>query len=392
MHSHQVIRSRIPRGEPGTWVTLEKMEQITQEAAGDPRIRHLAFRILDNAGIESGDKPGEVQALYNWVRDELSYRKDPFRLELLTHPVATLDYGGGDCDDRSLLLSSLLRTVGYPTRYLTSSNLPGRRPPFRHVFLEAQIPRIGWIPLDPTKKLQAGSVYPGTTRVSRPLRTGGFKEMAELIPYSQSFRVPRRVIEDGTSFSLGIMAEEGQFVILPEYGGYGDDELSGFFKSLFKKVAKPFKFVKKKILSPVSKLVGKVSSIPVVGKFLPAATALIPGLGPMAALAAKTAGIRSMASKLIPTGARSAITESARAAFLEPAAAPAAPAATATRIPAVTARPAVFPVAPSARPFRASAVTAGILPASQFIPGVSNKMLVAGAILLLLLPRVLGKR
>jgi hypothetical protein len=410
MNSIKVTRRQIPGGEKGTWLTLEEMEGITREASVDPRIRQLAFRILQAADVESHDKLGEVTALYEWVRDSLDFRKDPRGFELLTHPVVTLQMGAGDCDDRTVMLGALLRSVGFPTRFNVSSNLPGLRPSFRHVFLQTQIPGGRWITLDPTTYLRAGEVYPGTTRVARPASGGRFVEMAQglgLIPCGR-VRIPLRMIEDGTALEMGLSLEgDDTITVYPGFGSYAsDEELAGFFKSLFKKVKSVVTAPVKAVAKVVSTAGSVVSKIPIVGKVasaaLPFAASIIPGVGPVAALAMKGAGAVSAVQKLIPSGAQPLITEAARRAFMTasaPATTAPVPVTTPTfapAAPAATAAPTVAPAAPTVVPARAVAVAPVAAPsvmapaaAATLIPGVSNKTLLLGLVAVLLLPRLL---
>ncbi|HEX75947.1 MAG TPA: transglutaminase domain-containing protein [Dehalococcoidia bacterium] len=79
-------------------------------------VRDLTIRIVEDA---ASDKE-EITHIFNYVRDNIKYIKDPRYTQLdfdyIQSPSQTLDRGAGDCDDHSVLLASLLESVGYSTR------------------------------------------------------------------------------------------------------------------------------------------------------------------------------------------------------------------------------------------------------------------------------------
>ncbi len=53
--------------------------------------------------------------LHRFVRDNIRYIKDIRDVETVAYPDITLQQGQGDCDDKSVLLASLLESIGHPT-------------------------------------------------------------------------------------------------------------------------------------------------------------------------------------------------------------------------------------------------------------------------------------
>src|SRR5277367_438602 len=138
-------------GHEGTVATLHHMARFVVRAAGDPGIRRQAeFIIRDCPGH---DFQSEVCALFEWVRDKITYRKDPTGIERVSGPEGTLRYRVGDCDDKVVLLSSLLAVMGHEPRFAVIS-YGGRN--WNHVYVEARV-NGKWLALDPTEpRFEAG--------------------------------------------------------------------------------------------------------------------------------------------------------------------------------------------------------------------------------------------
>ncbi|KAF5422269.1 MAG: Transglutaminase-like enzyme, putative cysteine protease [Candidatus Methanocomedens sp.] len=63
----------------------------------------------------SGDKECQINELYRFVIDDFSYYSDPRKEEFIQTPYETLDIHGGDCEDLTILLMSLLENLGVQT-------------------------------------------------------------------------------------------------------------------------------------------------------------------------------------------------------------------------------------------------------------------------------------
>ena len=82
-----------------------------QPASND--LRALAF--TKTQPCRAGDKTCAAVRLYHFVQKDLGYLSDPVAREHIQPPETTLKIGAGDCEDLSILLSSLLENVGIPT-------------------------------------------------------------------------------------------------------------------------------------------------------------------------------------------------------------------------------------------------------------------------------------
>lgn len=113
-------------------------------------IRQLALQLTGD--LPQKDWRGEIERLHRFVRDKIRYVKDIRGVETVQMPVRTLEFGQGDCDDKSTLLASLLESLGHKTRFVAIAFAPDK---FSHVFVEAKLGR-GWIALETTEPKPAG--------------------------------------------------------------------------------------------------------------------------------------------------------------------------------------------------------------------------------------------
>lgn len=133
-------------GLPGIERTLQVMRAIVRSSAADPAIRQAAASIVGKcAGHQFRC---EVFALYEFVRDRITYRRDPAGYEWVQDSRRTLALGFGDCDDKSVLLGSLLAALGHRPRFAVLGYKPGE---YSHVYVEV-FDNSKWVPLDPTNE------------------------------------------------------------------------------------------------------------------------------------------------------------------------------------------------------------------------------------------------
>lgn len=120
---------------------------------------------LRNSGVRPHDHRGEAVALFRFVRDRIRFVNDPVGIETLRGPRATLELGGGDCDDKATLLASLLGAVGIPSSFRVVAADRATPHAFSHVYVVAHVAGKD-LPLDPT--------YPRTPpgwQLPHPFRT-----------------------------------------------------------------------------------------------------------------------------------------------------------------------------------------------------------------------------
>lgn len=138
----------IPKGQRGTLETLRRMAWFCRRDAASQEVRDVALAVIGH--LPGHDFENEVRALFFFVRDQITYRRDPVTVERVQDALRTLEYGCGDCDDKTVLLVSLLAVCGHPARFVVSGPKVGQ---WRHVYCEVQTKRNGqsvWLPLDVT--------------------------------------------------------------------------------------------------------------------------------------------------------------------------------------------------------------------------------------------------
>ncbi len=106
----------IPDGCAGKRATLKWMARLVQQYKKDPGIRDLALRLTQ--GLPSYDYVNEVASLHGFVRDEIRFVEDISSVETVQHPPYTIARAAGDCDDKTVLLCSLLESIGYKSQFI----------------------------------------------------------------------------------------------------------------------------------------------------------------------------------------------------------------------------------------------------------------------------------
>jgi transglutaminase-like putative cysteine protease len=92
------------------------------------------------------------------VRDRITYRRDPVGVEMVCDARRTLERGAGDCDDKVVLLCSLLAVCGHASRFVCGGFQPDD---LAHVWCEVEVTDGEWLALDPTNERAApGWAFP----------------------------------------------------------------------------------------------------------------------------------------------------------------------------------------------------------------------------------------
>lgn len=151
----------LPDGEAGVRATLQVMKAIKNAYKKLPSTRNLALSIVQGLPQKSFLK--QIQLLHEFVRDRITYIKDIHGVETVQTPDVTMHLRAGDCDDKSVLLASLLESIGHPTQFIAIGTNPER---FSHVFVETKF-GSQWVSLDPTEPYAAGWRPPGIVKVMR---------------------------------------------------------------------------------------------------------------------------------------------------------------------------------------------------------------------------------
>lgn len=108
-------------GVEGIVDTLEIMSRLVTQACVHPLIRKQAMQAIQHCGVN--DKTCQQAALMMWVQRVLKFVRDPHGIEALHDPVmiaTAIDQQKqpyGDCDDFSMYLAALMRSVGLKANF-----------------------------------------------------------------------------------------------------------------------------------------------------------------------------------------------------------------------------------------------------------------------------------
>ena len=166
---YPIKKLNIGTGEDAANKTLELMSEIINKSFQNWRIRELAVNITKD--LPARDEYNEVMSIYEWVRNNTRFVRDPRGTELLHSPLVALDKiamgdkFSGDCDDLSILLASLIKSIGYPIALRIASYKEDKC--FSHVYVLVKV-KGQWISLDPIlpQEYNAHFELPNITRLA----------------------------------------------------------------------------------------------------------------------------------------------------------------------------------------------------------------------------------
>ncbi|MCI0695249.1 transglutaminase-like domain-containing protein [candidate division KSB1 bacterium] len=149
----------VRKGYAGTLKTVEHIAKLIKEGAKDFCVRQKAIDVLFEYGIRPKDYRGEIRTLFEWVKNNIRYTRDIHRVELLHTPRRMLELRAGDCDDMTILLAAMIKSIGHPVRLVLVGFNPQKKKLFTHIYLEAFC-KGWWIPLDATVNRPMGWAPP----------------------------------------------------------------------------------------------------------------------------------------------------------------------------------------------------------------------------------------
>jgi hypothetical protein len=136
-----------PSGVAGTSFTIDKMFGLVARGKVNPDIIGLA-RVIVN-GTSRKDYYSEARSIFEWVKKNIRYTRDPRNVELLQAPDVTIRLGHADCDDQAILINALAEAVGMQTGFETvraNADVPDE---FSHVYSILRTDK-GWRAADAT--------------------------------------------------------------------------------------------------------------------------------------------------------------------------------------------------------------------------------------------------
>jgi transglutaminase-like putative cysteine protease len=142
------------RGAPQT---VQSIISASLAAQDHMQVRELAERICRE--LRSKDYLSEALAIYHYVVANTRYTRDPTTIELVKAPYRIIDELLGDerpmidCDDMTVLIVTLLLSLGHRVRVVTAAfanQFYKKERQYSHVFAQVWEPHSNtWITLDP---------------------------------------------------------------------------------------------------------------------------------------------------------------------------------------------------------------------------------------------------
>lgn len=136
-------------GDAGTRQTVSLMYKLIDDAVKNPAVNRFAIDTIRAA--PQYDHTAEAFAIYETVLANFRFVNDPVgpdgAKETLRPVVDILAIGAGDCDDFTMLISSLLGTIGIESHIVTVAADPADPESFSHVYPEALLDGQ-WVALD----------------------------------------------------------------------------------------------------------------------------------------------------------------------------------------------------------------------------------------------------
>lgn len=139
---------------------LDFLAGLIEKGSEDSDIYSHTRLILNHRGIESYDKAGEIRAIGEWVRDNITYRNHITGRDCFQSAKRTMALGSGDCDQVTVLTNSMLASIGIPVAMrIVSMDI---NKPYHHIYALAGLRKSDalsggpndnkWIPIDTTNK------------------------------------------------------------------------------------------------------------------------------------------------------------------------------------------------------------------------------------------------
>src|SRR6266446_3743263 len=140
-------RWKIGHGDSAINKTLLHMQRLVlgPEGVGHPLVRLAAV----SSARGSVKNVNEIEGVLDWVKKNIEFRGE--NAETLQSPVVTLQLKAGDCDDHSMLMAAMLKSLGYQVEFKTVATQRMAPHQFSHVYVIVRDKRTGrWVPLDST--------------------------------------------------------------------------------------------------------------------------------------------------------------------------------------------------------------------------------------------------
>lgn len=143
-------------------VRLRILQDMIAKSVEDPRMRKLALSITRKCPARDGKC--EARAIYDWIRENIRYTGDiaPHKLgadgpyeavDFFQSAARTVEFGGGDCDDHTILGATLAIHNGIQAKLRVTSRTKKRAEDYTHIYPALGLPKMrpkSWVAIDTT--------------------------------------------------------------------------------------------------------------------------------------------------------------------------------------------------------------------------------------------------
>jgi transglutaminase-like putative cysteine protease len=158
---------------------LASIQDLIYKSIQDPEMRKLALQITSHCPERDGEC--EAKAIYDYVKENVRYTGDVGAIrqpdgsiegiDLYQSARRTLEFGGGDCDDQSILVATLLANNGITPRLRVMKESSNED--YSHIF-----PLAGLSKNNPTRWVALDTTLPGSNN------------FGEEVPYAEALDFP----------------------------------------------------------------------------------------------------------------------------------------------------------------------------------------------------------
>lgn len=118
------------------------LHRLVHEGVRDAqgRMRHLAVRLVaDCPGVVDRGSGCEIAKIFWFVKANVRYTHDMHGIDTYQSALRTLQFRGGDCDDHSVLLCTLLSSIGFQCGFRIIST-QGKT--WEHIYTIVGVPKL----------------------------------------------------------------------------------------------------------------------------------------------------------------------------------------------------------------------------------------------------------
>lgn len=123
---------------------LRALWGVIQEYSGNPLLLDFLTGLIDAYNVPARDPIALARAIQVYSAEHIKFFRE--RPERFVSPLRTIVWGLGDCDDKTILVASSLRTFRIPVR-LVDLLLRSKGQYYGHVYNEAFLSGA-WVPLE----------------------------------------------------------------------------------------------------------------------------------------------------------------------------------------------------------------------------------------------------